>query len=170
MDRIRGKRGFTLLETITVVAVIGVLTMTSLPNIATMLEVRALNLSAGDIMSYLQQTRWQAVSTKLNHRLRFVSAGGRWAYVLEVENPAGTWTAKRSLPAKTIPPKFAPMISLPESSAVAFAATGFVSGYESQRSEIALVSSKLGALGRENRVSIRFFASGSLQLTKTRGG
>lgn len=170
MNRPIREGGFTLFEAVIVVALLGLLAVTSLPSILNLTEVRVLDLTAREIMTTLQLARWQAVSTKLNHRLRFAFASGRWAYCLEVENPSGTWTAKRSTPAKTIPSKLAAVMTLPASSAVAFTGTGFVTGYESNRSEIALVSSKLGALGQENRRLIRFFASGSLRLTKARGG
>jgi prepilin-type N-terminal cleavage/methylation domain-containing protein len=79
--------GFSMMEMVTVVAVMGILAVSFTPNVLNALEVRALDTAGREILSALQLARWQAAVGKLNHRLRFVQARGRWWFVIEVENP-----------------------------------------------------------------------------------
>jgi len=162
-------RGFTLIELVISIAIIGILTVGSIPSILNSIAVRSLDNAAREIVSSLQQAKWQAVSAKLNHRVRFVTTSGVWTYRTEVENPAGTWTAKPGIAIKQVPTEFAVGMNLPAGYAVVFTPIGFISGFSSTLNSITLTSSKLGSLSQPNRWTIRVFASGSFQLAKAAG-
>jgi prepilin-type N-terminal cleavage/methylation domain-containing protein len=161
--------GFTLFELLVVLAIFGILGMVSYPSIRNVLEIRSFETAARDVMSTLQMAKWQAVNTKLNHRVRFISASGRWSYLIEAESPSGTWTAKRNLPTKIIDFLYVVTVNLPANSSIIFEPTGFVNGFESAKNQITLSSAKLANLGQPNRRLIRFFASGSVQFLKDTG-
>jgi len=160
------RRGFTLIEMLISIAIIGILTVGSIPSILNSIEVRSLDNAARDIVSSLQQAKWQAVTGKLNHRVRFVVTSGVWTYQIETENPAGTWTAEPRTSIKRVPTKFTVGMNLPTGYTVVFTPIGFISGYSSTLNSITLSSSKLGGLSQPNCWTIRVFASGSFQLQK----
>jgi len=162
--------GFTLFEMVVVLAIFGILGMVSYPSVRNVFEIRSFDTAARDVMSTLQMAKWQAVNTKLNHRVRFSSASGRWSYRIEVESPSGTWTAKPGLMTKSIDALYVVTVALPLNSSVIFGPTGFVNGFESAKNQITLSSAKLANLGQLNRRLIRFFASGSVQYLKDSGG
>jgi len=163
------KPGFTLFEIIVVLAIFGVMASISYPSIMNAFEIRNFDSAARDIMSTMQLAKWQAVNSKLNHRVLFASSGGLWSYRIQVENTSGTWTdVTRFLP-KTISTRYAVVVTLPTSSAVSFAPTGFVNAFESAKNQISLTSFKLQSLGSLKRRLIRFYASGSVQYIKDNG-
>jgi prepilin-type N-terminal cleavage/methylation domain-containing protein len=163
------KTGFTLIEMVISIAIIGILTVGALPSILNSIEVRGLDNAARDIVSCFQQAKWQAVVDKLNHRVRFISTSGVWTYLIETENPAGTWTAEPRTTIKRVPTKFTLGVNLPAGYTVVFLPNGYISGYNSSLNSITLSSSKLGTLSQPNRWTIRVFARGSFQLVKAAG-
>jgi prepilin-type N-terminal cleavage/methylation domain-containing protein len=172
MRRNRGSiptAGFTLFELLVVLAIFGILGMVSYPSVRNVFEIRSLDAAARDVTSTLQLAKWQAVNTKLNHRVRFVSAANRWSYLIEVENPSGTWTAKPGLPAKSIDFLYTVTVNLPANSSIIFEPTGFINGFDSAHNQVSLSSAKLAKLGEPNRRVIRFYASGSVQFLKDSG-
>jgi prepilin-type N-terminal cleavage/methylation domain-containing protein len=162
--------GFTLIEMVIVLAIIGILTLGSYSSILNSVEVRNLDNAAREIVSSLQQAKWQAVTDKLNHRLRFINTSGVWTYLVETENPAGTWTTEPRITTKSVPTRFTVGMNLPSGYAVVFTPIGFVSGYNSSLNTVTVTSAKLGGLSQPNRWTIRVLASGSFQLIKTSAG
>ncbi|RPJ02612.1 MAG: prepilin-type N-terminal cleavage/methylation domain-containing protein, partial [Candidatus Aminicenantes bacterium] len=75
------QRGFTLIEIIIVIGIMGILMAVSYPSIMNTLASRNLDNSTRQVQTYLQQTKLRAVDTKIVHRVRFYQAdGGYWVY------------------------------------------------------------------------------------------
>ena len=64
-------RGFTLIEILVVVGIMGIFLIVSYPSILNVMAVRNLDNTTREIQTYLQQAKLQAVSTKIVHRVRF---------------------------------------------------------------------------------------------------
>jgi len=163
------RQGFTLIEMILVVGILGILMLSVSPNVQGVMEIRALDNAGREILSSFQWARWQAAATKLNHRVCFTNDHGRWSFAIEIESPAGTWALKRDFPARTIPAKFDVSVILPPDASVIFLPTGIVEGFDSARNTIALTSNKLAHLGQASRRLVRFYASGSVEFSKEAG-
>jgi prepilin-type N-terminal cleavage/methylation domain-containing protein len=160
------RAGFTLIEMIISIAIIGILTAGSYSSVLNTIEVRGLDNTARDIVSSLQQARWLAVAEKLNHRVRFVSTSGVWTYLIEAENPPGTWTAEPKTTTKSVKTRFTLGMNLPAGYTVVFVPIGFVSGYDSTHNSITLTSAKLAGLSQPSCWTIRVYASGSFKMAK----
>ncbi len=168
--RRNAEAGFTLLEMIVSVAIIGILSAAFVPSIINPSQVRLLDSAAREILTELQLAKWQAGAGKINHRVRFYSQSDRWWHVIEAETAPGTWTGKPGRPARSVPTAFALTLTLPSDSSVVFAPTGFVSGFDSTKNQILLASAKLASLGQPGRRRIFVFASGSLRMAAESGG
>lgn len=158
--------GFTLFETLIVLAIFGILTVVFYPSVKNTFETRGFDNAGRDILTTLQMAKWQAVNTKYYHRVRFASDSAGWTYRVEIEKPYGTWTLKQGQEVKRVPSDFGVTLTLPSDLSVIFDPTGFVSGYDSTKSQISLSSSRLALLGEANLRTIRFYASGSTQFIK----
>ena len=159
--------GFTLLEVIAAIGILGILTMVLVPSFSGSTEIRLLDNAATRIVMAMQTARWQAASTKMNHRVRFASAAGRWWFTVERETSAGTWTQCPGSPPTSVSSNFEVTVTLPTSLDVVFSPTGFIANYQSARNSIALASRKLRTLSQPYQRTIRLFASGSVQFSKT---
>lgn len=158
--------GFTLLETVVVVAIIGILAIVSWPSIQNSFEIRGLDNDARDILTSLQLAKWKAVGTKYNHRVRFAQDAAGWTYRIEMERPTGTWTLYKAGTVKRVSRNVTISLSLPADQSVVFDSTGYVSGFDSTKNVIALSSSKIALFGEPSIRRVRFFASGSTQFIK----
>jgi len=165
-SRISPERGFTLLETIIVVAIIGILTVASWPSIQNSLTIRGIDNAARDILTTIQLAKWQAVSSKYSHRVRFAQDSAGWTYRIEIEKPTGTWTLYKAGMVKRVPTDLSVTLTLPSDFSVIFDTGGYVSGFDSTKNVIAVSSSKLALLGEPSIRRVRFFASGSTQFIK----
>ena len=161
------KNGFTLIELLVVLAILGVLMMASYPSILNSLETRTLENSARDIMTSMQQAKLMSVTSKLNHRVQFSNSTGSWAFWIEQESSAGTWTRQAKYPYTEIPSKITATIDLPTGLVVEYSSIGFVTNYDGLHNTIILQSPKLKKYSQPDLRTLMIFAGGSIQYTKS---
>jgi len=161
------KQGFTLIEMLVVLAILGIMTLGSLPAILNSLETRSLENSARDILTTMQQAKFLSVSTKLNHRVIFSNATGSWAYWIEEETSSGTWTRHAKYPYMEIPSKLTPTINLPADLNVEYSSIGFVTNYDGLHNSISIESPKLRKYSQPDLRILMIYAGGSIQYIKS---
>ncbi|MGA2532293.1 MAG: prepilin-type N-terminal cleavage/methylation domain-containing protein [Candidatus Aminicenantales bacterium] len=164
------ERGFTLIEVLVVVAIMGMLMVSMIPGIMNSLETRDLENSARDIQTTLQQARFRAVDNKISHRVRFAQVGGSWRVILEREAAAGVWEAVPGFLTKIISPRYVVTINLPASSSVEFSSLGILEGFDSTRNSVTLQSLKLKGKRQPDLRILTVFGGGSIRYDKASSG
>jgi prepilin-type N-terminal cleavage/methylation domain-containing protein len=170
MDKRKKSGGFTILELLVVVAIIGILSLFSMPGILNQLEVRALENTARDIQASLQQTRLQAVGTKLNHRLRFSQTGTIWRYHIERETTPGVWDTLPGYLPKAISSRFQTTINFPvvagTDRGVEYSPVGMVTNFSTVSNTYLVQSPKLKSQNQPDEMVLTVFMGGSIRLVK----
>lgn len=160
------ERGFTFIEVLVVVAIIGILMLMAYPNIKNSLEVRSLENEAREVLTTLQQAKFQAVKAKLNHRVVFDNSLGYWVYYIEREASYNTWVEVPGILRKSIPNKLTTTINLP-GQMVIFSPMGFVLNYNTTQHDISVQSPNIQRQGQPSTRTIVVYAGGSIQYTKS---
>lgn len=160
-------RGYSMIELIAVIAIIGIILALGIPGFTNIQAVRIIDNEARTILMSLQQARWQAALTGLSHRLLFTSSDGAWSYRFERETASDTWTPVPGTTEKSVSSELGVTISLPASLTVVFGPTGFISNHDSTKCSIILSSVKLQSLGQLSQRTIRLFAGGSTRMDKS---
>lgn len=163
------ERGFTFIETLVVVAIIGILALLAYPNIKNSLEVRGLENKAREVLVTLQQAKFQAVKYKLKHRVTFDNTEGYWAYFIEREASANNWVEVPGSVRKSIPAKYVVTVNLP-SQRVEFTALGTVYNYfltYTNQHNVSIQSLSLQAQSQPSTRNIVVYAGGSVQYAKS---
>jgi len=163
-------RGFTLIEVIVVVAIIGILVLVSLPGILGQAEVRGLENTGREIQSTLQKAKLQAVSTKFNHRVLFYqNDANRWEYIIEREETAGTWGPMPTSVAREIPGQYAVTINLPAAAgghAIVYSPVGMVINFATVSNTVLVQSPSLKGKNQPDEIVVTVFMGGSIQFLK----
>jgi prepilin-type N-terminal cleavage/methylation domain-containing protein len=159
------KNGYTMIEVLIVVAVLGVLMLVSYPAIKNSLEVRNLDNQARSILGTFQQAKFQAVRNKLNYRVRFDNSLGYWTYYLEAEVNYLVWQPVRGTGRKSIPQKYVTTVNLPNN-VVEFSPLGMPNNFSTTQHDVTLRSPKLATQGKPSRRIINIFGGGSIQFLK----
>jgi prepilin-type N-terminal cleavage/methylation domain-containing protein len=167
-------RGFTLIEVLIVVAIMGMLILISYPSIMNSLETRGLENTARDIQSSMQIAKFQAVKTRINHRIRFSNTTGPWFFAIERQAPNGTWATMHGSIPKSISGKFTVTLNLPAAlpagKTVTFSAMGMISDFVTTLNSIVLESAKLKRGRQPDQRTIIVYAGGSLRYLKSTSG
>ena len=162
-------RGFTLVEVIVVVAILGLASLALYPLILNSLETRSLDSEARKILSTLERTKFRAVKAKLNHRLHFYQQQGQWYYQVEIEETADNWQPVTGEVTQAIPAKFNVTINLPNQW-IEFSPLGIVLNYDPQRNSIVLQSERLQQAGQPDVRRIWVYQGGSIRFVKEESG
>jgi len=166
------QKGFTFIEVLVVVGVIAMILAAIYPSIMNTLETRRLENSARDILTTMQRAKFQAVKTKINHRVGFLNDNGLWYYFIEREDTPGTWNPMPGFVRKEIPQKFIIAVNFPDiagvpDKGVAFSPLGFVTNFDTTQNSVSLQSQKLQGYGQPDLRVISAFAGGSIHYIKT---
>jgi prepilin-type N-terminal cleavage/methylation domain-containing protein len=166
------QKGFTFIEVLVVVGVIGMILAAIYPSIMNTLETRGLENSARDILTTMQRAKFQAVKTKINHRVGFLYDNGKWYYFIEREDTPGTWNPMPGFIRKEIPQKFIISVNFPDivgtpDKGVEFSPLGFVTNFSTNQNSISLQSQKLQGYGQPDLRVVSAFAGGSIHYNKT---
>lgn len=156
------EKGFTLIEIVLVVGILGMLSLIFYPDVRRTLEVRALENEARDILTTMQRAKLQAVKTKLNHRVRFFYEGNEWFFQVEREESPGQWSLMPGFIQKTISSSFQVTVDVP-SQIVEFSPLGFVTNFNNEHNSITLQSDKLKAYSQPDLRIISVLAGGSIR-------
>lgn len=167
----RVTRGFTLIEILVVIGIMGLIMAVSIPSVLNTMEVRNLENTARQVQTYFHQTKLRSVSTKIPQRVRFhMVDGSYWAYEMEEEQPDGvTWVRVPGAPRKTISNRFNVTISLPALGAdhvAEFSPVGTVPNFAVGQNEIVIQSPKLDRPGQMDERVIGVFMGGSINYAK----
>ncbi len=159
------KNGFSLLEVLVVIGIMGIMMIATYPSIMNSLETRDLENSARDVQTTLQQARYRAVTDKIHCRVRFAQSSGLWQMHVESMNSDGTWSHIAGIPAREIPRKFSVTLDLPSTQAVSFSPVGIVDDYDSTNNSLSLQSPKLRSRGRPDQRILTVFGGGTISFT-----
>lgn len=159
-------KGFTLIEILVVVGVLGILMLAAYPSVQNTLDKRSLESTARDILTTFQGAKFQAVNKKILHRVRFINTAGVWSFQVEQEVSAGTWNMLPNYVPKIISPKFTVTISLPDSQTVVFSPAGYIANYDNTLHTVSLIYPKLVASGEPGQRLLTIYQGGSIEYTK----
>lgn len=167
------QKGFTLLEILVAMGIIGIISLAFYPSILNTLETRKLESTARNIMTNLQRAKFQAVTTRLNHRVTFeyVTQGSTdtWTFTIEREDTPGNWSVMPGFLRKSIPAEFDVTVNVPDQM-VEFSSLGFVSNYSTTQNTISVRSSKLNSYNQPDERTLSVFIGGSIQYAKGQSG
>lgn len=166
-------KGFTLIEIVIAVAIIGIVSIVLYPNILNSLETRNLENSTRQIMTTIQRAKFQAVKSRINHRVRFdyINQGemNLWSYQMEREDNPGSWNSMPGFNRRFLPASFNVTVNFP-TQIVQFSPLGFVSNYSSTQNSITVQSAKLNDYSQYDQRVINVFIGGSVQYIKSQSG
>lgn len=165
-----GRRGFTLIEVLVVLGIMGILMVAAYPSIRGTMENRNLDNVTRQVQTYLQQTKLLAVSTRIVHRVRFFLVDASyWAYEAERLQPDGTWVQAQGAPRKTIPNRFQVTLTLPSSGSdyiIVFSPVGTIVNFTQATNTIVIRSPRLDRPGQMDERVLGLFMGGSIQYAK----
>ncbi|MBD3414334.1 MAG: prepilin-type N-terminal cleavage/methylation domain-containing protein [Candidatus Aminicenantes bacterium] len=160
--RFKGQEGVTLLETLVVLALLGMVLAWSFPSILNTLETRNLENAAREVLTTLQRAKYLAVEDKEPYRVRFFNDNGPWQYVIETENSPGNWITTPGFVPKTISAKFNVTVSLP-SDIITISSMGLITDFDTNQNSITLQSPKLDNFNQPDLRIVSVFAGGSIR-------
>jgi prepilin-type N-terminal cleavage/methylation domain-containing protein len=164
------RAGFSLIELLLVVGIVGVIVAALYPNLLNSLETRSLENQARDILTSLQRTKFLAVKDKTNHRLRFEQDADTnlWKYHIEREETAGNWSIIPKFVSRSIPPKFNITVDLPDPDlAVTYSPLGTVTNFDLQHNTVTLQSERLENHNQPDLRELKVYTGGSVRFIKS---
>jgi Tfp pilus assembly protein FimT len=148
----------------------GILLLGSFPSILNILAKRDVENTARQIQTYLQQTKFQAVSTRIVHRVRFTRINSSyWVYDMERLQENGTWIKAGNALRKVIPSNLNVTFTVPLSGGdpvIIFSPVGTVANYAIGQNTITLQNPKLNRPGQMDQRIISLYMGGSIQYSQ----
>ncbi len=152
------------------IGIMGILLLGSFPSILNILATRDVENTARQIQTYLQQTKFQAVSTRIVHRVRFTRINSSyWVYDMERLQENGTWIKSENALRKVIPSNLNVTFTVPlfgGDPVIIFSPVGSVANYAIGQNTITLQSPKLNRPGQMDQRIISLYMGGSIQYSK----
>jgi hypothetical protein len=149
------------------------LVVVSYPGIQNALTVRNLENGAKNVLTTLQQAKFQAARVKLNHRVRFDDTSGRWIYFIEQELTDGTWHEVAGLLRKSLPSRYAVTVNLPlpadgaAGKVIEYSPFGSVPDYDPNLLfNISIHDANLAGQGQPGTRNVYIYAGGSVRYEK----
>lgn len=163
-------RGFTLIEILVVIGIMGIFMIVSYPSILNTMATRNLENTTRQIQTYLQQAKFQAVNTRIPHRVRFTRVDASyWSYEMERLEANGTWVRAQGAPRKAIPNRLNVTFTVPLSGAdpvIIFSAVGTVANFSVGQNTITLQNPNLNRPGQMDQRVLSLYMGGSIQYSK----
>jgi len=156
--------GFTVIEILVAVGIIGIMAVLLLPAIQNSLETRNLDSVAREIRSGIMKTKFQAVKTKQNHRLRFLFESDEWKYLIEREESPGSWAVIASYYEQIIPTQFTVTVNLPNQ-IVEYSPMGMIANYDSNLNQVQIQSPHLANYEQPDTRYVFIYGGGSAEVT-----
>lgn len=170
LRRSRAARGFTLIEMLVVLGILGIFLVVSYPSIMNTLAVRNLENATRQVQTFLQQAKLLAVSTKIVHRVRFYQPEGTyWAYDIQRLEADGTWAKALGAPPKAISDQFTITLNLPKDGPdpiIVFSPYGTVENFTTGQNTLVLQSPKLDRPNQMDERVLSVFMGGSIEYAK----
>ena len=164
-------RGYTAIEIIIVIGIMGIVMVTAFPSIINSMETRNLDNCARNIQTVMEQAKNRAVSDKLLYRVRFVQSGSTWNILLEYQSASTAWSAYSGFHTQMISSAFVTTVNLPTSASggqeMQVSPVGLVQGYDSTKNSVTVQSTKLLTRHQPDLRILRVYAGGSIQYIKT---
>jgi len=165
------RQGYTLIQLLIAIALIGLITLVVSPEIINTMEVRGLENAVRDMMITMERAKFLAIKTKLNHRVRFDNSFGPWVMFVEQETAAGVWEGVPGQLEKSIPEKFNLTLNLPSSDpSVVFSPMGMVLNYDQTNHSVVLQSDRMRRYEQQDQREVVFYFGGSLRFIKSSSG
>jgi type II secretory pathway pseudopilin PulG len=162
------RKGYTLIQILVAVAVIGAISLVVSPNLMNSLEVRALENTVRDMMITMERAKFMAIRTKLNHRVLFDNSTGPWTMQIQQETASAVWDEVLGYVEKSIPAKFNLTLNLPAGDlSVVFTPTGIVSNYDLANHSVVLQSDKIKQYQLPDQRELVFYFGGSMRFVKS---
>ena len=163
-------KGYTLIGILVAIAVIGIIGFAVAPQIMNTLELRTLENSAREVVSTMDRAKFQAIKTKLNHRVRFDNTTGSWVMLTEQETAAGTWDEVPGFVPRSLSLKFNLTFNLPADLSVVFSPAGLVLNYDATNHSIVMQSDRMVRYNQPDQREILIYFGGSIRYIKSSSG
>jgi len=167
------RRGFTLLETLIVVGILGLLSAALFPYVQNALEVRSLENEAKSILTTFQRTKFLAVKSKIDHRVRFEMdpETSQWMYSIERIETPGNWVIIHEGERRFISTKFNCTVDLATPDLdVIYSALGLCTNYDILHNTVTLQSDRLSRFNQPDQREIHVYYGGSIRYVKISSG
>jgi Tfp pilus assembly protein FimT len=129
------------------------------------LKNRRIENEAREIQATFHTAKFQAVKSKLYHRVVFDFRDGTWNYHIEREDTPNDWNMVPGFTTKLISEELNVTVNFP-SDTIVFSPLGFVSNFSAAQNSVTLQSNRLQQQGQPDERILSVFAGGSIKYIK----